>query len=74
MKTELGCQMIDVFVSWVGARRVELTADAAFCNDTITRGLSPSVVLFGAMRPDAVLTETPAPRVKGSGTLYWPRL
>ncbi len=65
-KTELAREMIDVFVSWVGDQRVELAADSAYCNDTITRGLSPSVVLFGAMRPDAVLTALPAPRAKGS--------
>jgi DDE superfamily endonuclease len=65
-KTELAREMIDVFVSWVGARRVELTADSAFCNHTITHGLPSSVVLFGAMRPDAVLTELPEPRAEGS--------
>ena len=64
-KTELGREMLDVFLSWVGTRRVELSADAAFCNDTIMRGLSPSLVLFGAMRPDAVLTEEPQPRAQG---------
>jgi hypothetical protein len=61
-KTELAREMLDLFVSWVGTRRVELAADSAYCNDTVTRGLPSSVVLFGAMRPDAVLTELPAPR------------
>jgi len=65
-KTELGRQMLDVLVSWVGERRVEVAADSAYCNDTVTRGLPPSVVLFGAMRPDAVLTELPAARVQGA--------
>src|SRR5437899_8471257 len=64
-KTELARQMLDVFVSWVGARRVELAADSAFCNDTVTRGLPASVVLFGSMRPDAVLTELPAAKAPG---------
>jgi hypothetical protein len=58
-KTELAREMIDVFVSWVGDRRVELAADSAYCNDTVTRGLPPSVILLGAMRPDAVLTALP---------------
>lgn len=64
-KTESARQMLDVFVSWVGDRRVELAADSAYCNDTVTRGLAPSVVLFGAMRPDAVLTELPKSRTAG---------
>jgi hypothetical protein len=57
--------MLDVFVSWVGDRRVEVAADSAYCNDTVTRGLPTSVVLFGAMRPDAVLTELPKPKAPG---------
>jgi hypothetical protein len=58
-KTELGREMLDVFRSWTGERRIELSADAAYSNDTVTRGLPDSVVFFGAMRPDAVLTEVP---------------
>jgi hypothetical protein len=58
-KTELGRKMLDLALSWVGDRRVELAADAAFCNDTVTRGLPDTVVLRGAMRPDAVLTTLP---------------
>jgi hypothetical protein len=65
-KTELARQMLDVFVKWVGSRRVELAADSAYCNDTVTRGLPTSVVLFGSMRPDAVLTEVPAVRTVGT--------
>jgi DDE superfamily endonuclease len=61
-KTQLGRQMVDVLLGWVGDRRIELTADSAFCNDTVTRDLPASVVLVGAMRPDAVLTALPAPQ------------
>ena len=64
-KTELAREMLDVICQWVPDRRIEVTADAAYCNDTITRGLPSRVVLFGAMRPDAVLTALPPPR---SGT------
>jgi hypothetical protein len=60
-KTELARELLDVFVGWVGARRVEVALDAAYCNETITKGLPSSVVLFGAMRPDAVLTAAPPP-------------
>lgn len=53
-KAELTREMLDVFSSWVTDRRIELTADSAFCSDTVTHHLSERVVLFGAMRPGAV--------------------
>ena len=65
-KTESAREMLDIFVTWAGVRRVEVTADSAYCNDTVTRGLPASVVLFGAMRPDAVLTSLPTPKVAGT--------
>ena len=58
-KTELARDLLDVLVGWAGARRVEVRADCAYCNDTVTRNLPKQVVLFGAMRPDAVLTALP---------------
>lgn len=64
-KTELAREMLDVFIDWCGEQRVELSADSAYCNDTVTRGLPARVVLFGAMRPDAVLTELPPSRQAG---------
>ncbi|HTN92680.1 MAG TPA: hypothetical protein VL242_53795 [Sorangium sp.] len=65
-KTELARQMLDVFVSWVGTRRVELAADSAYCNATVIRGQPSSVTVFGAMRPDGVLTSLPTPREPGT--------
>jgi hypothetical protein len=65
-KTQLAREMLDVFCSWVTDRRIELAADSAFCNDTVTHGLPERVVLFGAMRPDAVLTEMPPSAGHGS--------
>ncbi|MFL5418402.1 MAG: transposase, partial [Myxococcales bacterium] len=59
-KTELARELLDVLAAWVGTRRVEVAADSAYCNDTVTRGLSETFVLFGAMRPDAVLTALPS--------------
>lgn len=73
-KTQLARQLLDIFHSWVGERRVELSMDSAYCNDTVMRGLPSSFVVFGAMRPDAVLTALPRskrphangrPRVRG---------
>lgn len=58
-KTELARELLNVLCSWVFDRRIEVSADSAYCNDTVTRGLPARVVLFGAMRPDAVLTEPP---------------
>jgi hypothetical protein len=42
-KTELAREMIDVFCSWVTDLRIELSADSAYCNDTVTRGLPERV-------------------------------
>ena len=65
-KTELARETLDVLLSWTGGRRVELTADLAYCNSTVMRGLPESIILIGAMRPDAVLT-APPPRCRGQG-------
>lgn len=61
-KTELGREMLDLVIGWAGQRRIELATDSAYCNDTIAKDLPDSVVLLGAMRPDAVLTDTPPAR------------
>jgi hypothetical protein len=63
-KTELAREMLDVLAVWVGERRIELAGDSAYCNDTVTRGLPSNMVLFGAMRPDAVLTAPPPRRCR----------
>jgi len=66
-KTQLARQMLDVLLGWVGPRRIEVAADAAYCNDTVTRDLPAWVVLLGAMRPDAVLTAPPSPCPRRKG-------
>lgn len=63
-KTELARELVDLLAQWSGDRRIHLTADSAYCNDTLMRDLSPTVVMFGAMRPDAVLTALPPVRRK----------
>ncbi len=65
-KTQLAREMLDVLCAWAPDRRIELTADSAYCNDTVTRDLSERVVLFGAMRPDAVLTAAPSPEASSA--------
>ena len=66
-KTQLARDLLDVLASWVDTRRVEVAADSAYCNDTIMRGLPPRFVMFGAMRPDAVLTAAPPKRRRKPG-------
>ncbi len=66
-KTELARELLDVLAGWVGPRRVEVSTDSAYCNDTVTRGLPGTFVLFGAMRPDAVLTAPPPARSRRPG-------
>lgn len=74
-KTELAADLIRIFIAWTGQRRVELAVDSGYSNETVVKDLPASVVLFGAMRPDAVLTEAPTapskhrngrPRVRGA--------
>ena len=58
-KTELGRELVDLVAQWAGDRRLFLAADSAYCNDTLMRGLASTVTVFGAIRPDAVLTAPP---------------
>lgn len=72
-KTELARDMLEIFAKWAAQREVHLAMDAAYCNDTVLRNLPVSITVFGAMRPDAVLTGLPRlglhrngrPRVRG---------
>ncbi len=64
-KTELARDMIDVLAGWT-RRRIDVAADSAYCNDTVTRGLPRRIHLFGAMRPDAVLTALPSSSKSGA--------
>lgn len=58
-KTELGRAMVDLIVQWSGQRGIDVVADSAYCNDTLTRALDERVTVIGAIRPDAVLTAAP---------------
>lgn len=64
-KTQLARELIDVLASWCPSRRIELAMDSAYCNDTVMHKLPPRIVVFGAMRPDAVLTSLPPPAQPG---------
>ena len=66
-KTELARELLDVLVGWMDGRAIELSADNAYCNDTVLRDLSATITLFGAMRPDAVLTAPPVGRNRKRG-------
>jgi hypothetical protein len=58
-KTELAREMLDLVVGWSAGQRLEVAADGAYCNDTLSRGTPDNVVFVGSMRPDAVLTTLP---------------
>lgn len=58
-KTELARDLLDVVATWAPGRRIDVSMDSAYCNDTVMRGLVESFHVFGAMRPDAVLTALP---------------
>lgn len=74
-KTELAREMMFVFSSWDVERRIEIVADSGYCNSTVIKGLPPSIVFIGTMRPDATITAKPRqtpgkkpacrPRVRG---------
>jgi len=64
-KTELGRAMIDLILQWTD-RQIHLAADQAYCNSTVLAGLPERVVVFGAMRDDATLTDLPKQR-RGRG-------
>lgn len=58
-KTELGRDMVELIVQWSAQRSIDVVADSAYCNDTLTRALDERVTVLGAIRPDAVLTAAP---------------
>jgi DDE superfamily endonuclease len=58
-KTELGREMVDLVTQWLVERDLDVVADSAYCNDTLTRGLDKRIRVIGSIRPDAVLTAAP---------------
>ena len=58
-KTQLGREMVDLISQWLEGRGLDVVADSAYCNDTLTRGLDKRISVVGAIRPDAVLTAAP---------------
>lgn len=71
-KTELAREMIERVLGWLPERRVELALDQAYSNGTVLRGLPARVVAFGALRPDAALSDAPAPGRKIGARLPTP--
>lgn len=58
-KTEMARELLDTLCSWTGDTPIEVALDAGYCNDTVLRSLPARLTVFGAMRPDAVLTDAP---------------
>ena len=61
-KTELARELMDIVAGWTDQRSIHIAMDSAYCNDTVLHDLPPRIVVFGAMRPDAVLTAAPTAR------------
>jgi len=49
-KTELAREMLDMLVTWVDGRRVEIAADSACCCDTVVTGTCQSISSSSAAR------------------------
>ena len=60
-KTEMAPELIELVASWRPLGRIETCADMAYCNATVFDAMPERVVLFGAMRNDAVLTKPAEP-------------
>jgi hypothetical protein len=61
-KNALAREMLDVLIDWADGRTIELGMDSGYSNGTVMHKLPPNVVVFGSMRPDAVLTALPVDR------------
>lgn len=71
-KTDLAREMLEVVSVWTGSQRVSISMDSAYCCDTVLRGLSTNIVVYGSLRGNAVLT-APATR-RRPGTRGRPRV
>lgn len=58
-KTELAHEMLGIVAGWAPTAALRMSADCAYANDTVLRGLPKNMHFVGAMRPDAVLTALP---------------
>jgi len=58
-KTELAAEMLGIVARWALDGQLRVSADNAYSNDTVLRGLPKNLHFVGAMRPDAVLTALP---------------
>jgi hypothetical protein len=62
-KTELAREMLEVIVGWTERDQsaIQLAIDRGYANATVLGEVSERVVVVGAMRPDAALTDPPTP-------------
>lgn len=74
-RTQLARELIDLAARVAPELTLHLSADAAYCCETVLRGLARNVIVYGVLRDDAVLTELPSrspkpgpgrPRVRGA--------
>src|SRR5690606_10017648 len=58
-RTELARELIELASRVVPNLELHVSADAAYCCETVLRSLPPNVVVFGVLRDNAVLTSAP---------------
>jgi IS4 transposase len=72
-RTELARELVELAARVAPELTLHLSADAAYCCETVLRGLPSNVIVYGVLRDDAVLTDLPErrpgpgrPRIRGT--------
>jgi hypothetical protein len=63
-RTELARELIELASRVVPNLKLHVSADAAYCCETVLRNLPPNVVVYGTLRDNAVLTSAPTAAVR----------
>lgn len=66
-KTELARELIDLAAQTASTNTLHLSADSAYCCETVLRDLPRNVIVYGVLRDDAALTALPIARKRGPG-------
>ena len=63
-RTQLARELIELASRILPTLQLHVSADAAYCCETVLRDLPPNVVVYGVLRDNAVLTSTPTPGLR----------
>lgn len=63
-RTELARELIELASCVVPALKLHVSADAAYCCETVLRNLPSNVIVYGTLRDNAVLTSAPPAAVR----------